>query len=78
MAIDQLSYMNLPGCIKLSNGTVDLIVTTAVGPRILFYGRTSGQNHLGQFPDNSVKTRARGLEALRRSPPLGLARAFPC
>jgi hypothetical protein len=50
MAIDQLSYMNLPGCIKLSNGTVDLIVTTAVGPRILFYGRTGGQNHLGQFP----------------------------
>jgi hypothetical protein len=56
MAIDQLSYMNLPGCIKISNGTVDLIVTTSVGPRILFYGRSGGQNHLGQFPENSVKT----------------------
>ena len=56
MAIQRLSYMNLPGCIKISNGTVDLIVTTAVGPRILFYGPAGGQNHLGQFPENSVKT----------------------
>jgi hypothetical protein len=56
MPIETLSYMGLPNCIKLSNGSVDLIVTTAVGPRILFYGPTGGQNHLGSFPDNSVKT----------------------
>lgn len=56
MASETLSFMGLPDCIKLSNGTVDLIVTTAVGPRILFYGKTGGRNLLGQFPENSVKT----------------------
>lgn len=56
MAMETLSYMGLPECIKLSNGTVDLIVTTSVGPRILFYGPTGGQNLLGQFPDNAKET----------------------
>jgi hypothetical protein len=56
MAIETVSYAGLPDCIKLSNGTVDLIVTTKVGPRVLFYGPSAGDNHLGSFPDNSVKT----------------------
>jgi hypothetical protein len=56
MAIETLSFAGLPNCLKLSNGTTDLIVTTAVGPRILFYGPTGGRNHLGSFPDSSVKT----------------------
>jgi len=56
MATERLTFMGLPDCIKLSNGTIDLIVTTAVGPRILFYGPSGGQNHLGSFPDSSVKT----------------------
>ncbi len=56
MAIESLTFASLSGCLKLSNGTTDLIVSTAVGPRILFYGATGGQNHLGSFPDSSVKT----------------------
>jgi len=56
MAIEKLSFMNLPDCLKLTNGATDLIVTTAVGPRILFYGPKGGQNHLAQFPENEVQT----------------------
>ena len=55
MAIEALSYLNLD-CIRISNGTTDLIVTTSVGPRILFYGAKGGQNHLGLHPENVVKT----------------------
>jgi hypothetical protein len=56
MPIENLTFAGLPNCIKLSNGATDLIVTTAVGPRILYYGPTRGQNHLGSFPENSVQT----------------------
>ncbi len=56
MPITTVSCLGLPDCIQLSNGNVDLIVTTKVGPRILHYGPSGGQNHLGHFPDSSVKT----------------------
>ncbi len=56
MSLETLTYMGLPDCIKLSNGTVDVIATTAVGPRILFYGPTGGSNVLAHFPDASKDT----------------------
>jgi hypothetical protein len=44
-------------CLRLSNGEIDLIVSTAFGPRILFYGFTSGgENILGWHPDARVET----------------------
>ena len=56
MAIETLSYQGLADCIRISNGTTELIVTTAVGPRILFYGPKGGQNQLAFHPQSSVKT----------------------
>ena len=56
MSIETVSYMGLQNCIKLSNGRVDVIATTEVGPRILFYGPTGGTNIFGQFPDASKDT----------------------
>lgn len=56
MSIETLSCMGLTNCIKLSNGTVDLIATTSVGPRILFYGPSGGENIFAHFPDNSKQT----------------------
>ncbi len=56
MSVETISYMGLPNCLKLSNGTVDIIATTAVGPRILFYGPTNGKNLLAHFPESQTKT----------------------
>ena len=59
MSIEIVSYMGLDGCVKLSNGEVDVIATTAVGPRILFYGPSSssgGANIFAHHPDASMKT----------------------
>lgn len=56
MSIETISYMGLANCLKLSNGVVDVIATTAVGPRILYYGPANGENILGHFPENSLKT----------------------
>ncbi len=52
MSIETIAYMGLPHCLKLSNGTVDLIATTDVGPRILFYGPSGGENLLALFPES--------------------------
>ena len=46
MSLEKLTYMDLPDCIKLSNGTVDVIASTAIGPRLLFY---MGQQAVAMF-----------------------------
>lgn len=56
MSVAIVSYMDLPDCLKLSNGSVELIATTGVGPRILRYGYIGGENLLGEFPENAVTT----------------------
>ncbi len=56
MSMNTVTYMGLPDCVRLSNGSVELIVPTRVGPRILYYGRAGGENVLGSFPESSVKT----------------------
>lgn len=56
MSIEVLSFMGLPECIKISNGVVDVIVATTVGPRILFYGPMAGVNAFAEYPQNSKET----------------------
>ena len=56
MSVEFVKYMGLESCVKLSNGTVDVIATTAVGPRILFYGPAGGSNILGEHPESSATT----------------------
>lgn len=56
MSVETVTYMGLQNCIKLSNGTVDVIATTAVGPRILYYGPAGGKNLLALFPENATET----------------------
>ncbi len=56
MSVEKISYMGLPNCLKLSNGSVELIATTDVGPRILRYGFIGGENLFAEFPHNATKT----------------------
>jgi hypothetical protein len=43
-------------CLRISNGEIDLIVSSGFGPRILFYGLTGGENILGWHPEAKVQT----------------------
>lgn len=43
-------------CLLLSNGEIELIVSTDFGPRILFYGLGGGENILGWHPEARVET----------------------
>lgn len=50
VSIERIPYYNQPNCYKLSNGTVDVIVTTDVGPRVIAYRFAGGQNVLSEMP----------------------------
>jgi len=54
--VEKVEYFGLPNCQKLSNGTVEAVVTTDVGPRIIRYGFPGEDNILGEHPDASVET----------------------
>jgi len=44
MQVKRLNYRGWPNCYRLSNGVVDLIVTTDVGPRIIRFGFVGEKN----------------------------------
>lgn len=56
VAVEKVPYRNLPNSYRLSNGTVEVIVTTDVGPRIVHYGFAGKQSVLGEVPDASKTT----------------------
>ena len=53
---EKVSYKGWDNCVKLSNGDVELIITTEVGPRIMRYGFVGGQNMLGELESDLGKT----------------------
>lgn len=57
VSIEKIEYYGQPNCYLLTNGRVDVIVTTDVGPRIIAYRFTGGQNILSEMPfDEVVRT----------------------
>lgn len=54
--MEKVNYPGQPDCYRLSNETVELIVTTNVGPRILRYAFLGEENILGEVPDAIVET----------------------
>jgi hypothetical protein len=56
LKMEKVSYAGWPNCIKLSNGRIELIATTEVGPRIMRFGFVGGQNLLNEYKDQIGKT----------------------
>lgn len=54
--IEPIGYGGWPNCYRLSNGQVELIVTTDVGPRIIRFGFVGGRNMFAEFPDQLGKS----------------------
>src|SRR5690348_8815189 len=54
--VNKVDYQGVPGCFELSNGTVEVIVASEFGPRILSYGFVDGPNILGWHPEAKVDT----------------------
>src|SRR5664279_5701904 len=48
--IETVDFGGWPNCIRLSNGEIELIATTDVGPRIIRLGFVGGQNLFHNYP----------------------------
>lgn len=54
--VEKVACLGLANCQRLSNGTVEVVVTTDVGPRIARYALAGGENILGEVPEAVTKT----------------------
>ncbi len=54
--IEKVRCVNQPNCYRLSNGVVEVVITTDVGPRIVRYSFAGEDNLLGEVLDDVVKT----------------------
>ncbi len=52
----KVAYKGWPNCYELSNGVIDLIVTTDVGPRIIRFGFVGEDNELKEYAEQVGKT----------------------
>ncbi len=54
--IEKTAYRGWPNCYRMSNGEVELILTSDVGPRVIRFGFVGGQNLFKEFPDQIGKS----------------------
>jgi hypothetical protein len=51
LKIEKMPWGGWPNCYRVSNGEVDLIITSDIGPRIMRYGFVDGQNLFKNYED---------------------------
>jgi hypothetical protein len=51
MLIEKISYGGWPNCYRLTDGTLELIITSDIGPRVIRCGFIGGQNFFREFED---------------------------
>lgn len=56
VSIEKVEYGGWPNCYRLSNGLVDLIVTTDVGPRVIRFGFVGIGNEFKEYEDMLGRT----------------------
>lgn len=54
--IEKVAYRGWPNCYRISNGEVELIAVTDVGPRIIRFGFIGGQNLFKEFNEQMGKS----------------------
>lgn len=54
--IERIEYAGWPNCYRMTNGEVELIATSDVGPRIMRFGFSGGRNFFAQFSEQLGKS----------------------
>jgi len=54
--VEKVQCLGQPNCYRLANKSVEVVVTTDVGPRIIRYANIGDENLLGELPSDAVKT----------------------
>ncbi|MEX2237022.1 MAG: hypothetical protein WEB00_05745 [Dehalococcoidia bacterium] len=49
MDAERVAYKGWPSCWRLSDGRLEVIVTTDIGPRVMFFGFAGGANEFGEI-----------------------------
>ena len=52
--IEKIDYSIYGKCLVLTNGTVEVIMTTDIGPRVIAYRFVGGENILGELPASNL------------------------
>jgi hypothetical protein len=55
VSIEKVTCLSLPNCYKLSNGQAEVVVTTDIGPRVMRYALSGGENILGELPGSMAE-----------------------
>ncbi|MCK7482196.1 MAG: hypothetical protein M0C28_37365 [Candidatus Moduliflexus flocculans] len=71
VTIEKTAFQGWPNCYRVSNGTVEFIATTDVGPRIISFGFVGGANLFFVREDFAGQTGGSRVEELRRPPRSG-------
>ena len=56
MRIEKTNYQGWPNSYRISNGEVEAVITSDIGPRIMRYGFVGGQNFFKEFLDQLGKS----------------------
>lgn len=56
VTVEKVAYKGWENCYRVSNGTVELVVTGDIGPRVIRYGFVGGQNVFKEFTDQLGKS----------------------
>ena len=80
--MEKVNYKGWPHCYRLSNGIVDLIVTTDVGPRVIRFGFVGGDNEFKEYEEMLGQTggdewRSYGGHRLWHAPEVQARTYFP-
>ncbi len=54
--IEKIAYKGWPNCYRITNGTVELVMTGDVGPRVMRLGFVGGQNMFKEYEDQLGKS----------------------
>ena len=54
--VEKTAYKGWANCYRVTNGEVELVVTSDVGPRVIRFGFVGGQNLFKEFPEQLGKT----------------------
>ena len=54
--IEKTNYKGWPNSYRISNGEVELVITSDIGPRIMRYGFVGGQNFFKEYPESLGKS----------------------
>jgi hypothetical protein len=59
LRVERINYKGWPNSLRICNETVEVVVLTDVGPRIIFYGFLGGENQFHEVPAHAGHTGAK-------------------